>query len=190
MSIERKWMPSFWNPLILPLSLSPSTSLSRAISLSRPPPIFSHSLALFLFVKKNTIIKTMTQYAHARTHPLPPTLLPPHTQVGAVNVTAEQGDMYFYPAAFPHKVHDVVGGTHTHVYIYVDIDMCIYMYVCICIYACTWIHIHVYMYIHVYIYIYICMYVCLYIYVHRLVLIYIYMNIYIYTYMYKSICMC
>ena len=36
--------------------------------------------------------------------------------MGAVNVTAEQGDMYFYPAAYPHKVHDVEGGRrHTYI---------------------------------------------------------------------------
>lgn len=36
--------------------------------------------------------------------------------MGAVNVTAEQGDMYFYPAAYPHKVHDVEGGRrHTFI---------------------------------------------------------------------------
>ena len=28
-------------------------------------------------------------------------------QVGAANLNAEQGDLYFYPAAFPHKVHGV-----------------------------------------------------------------------------------
>ena len=37
-------------------------------------------------------------------------------QVGAVNVTAEQGDMYFYPAAYPHKVHDITAGRrHTYI---------------------------------------------------------------------------
>lgn len=35
-------------------------------------------------------------------------------QVGAAQINAEQGDLYFYPAAFPHKVHDVTGGVrHT-----------------------------------------------------------------------------
>mmetsp|Transcript_16600 Transcript_16600/g.55348 ORF Transcript_16600/g.55348 Transcript_16600/m.55348 type:complete len:367 (-) Transcript_16600:33-1133(-) len=37
-------------------------------------------------------------------------------QVGAINVVAEQGDMYFYPAAFPHKVHDITEGLrHTFI---------------------------------------------------------------------------
>lgn len=53
-------------------------------------------------------------YNYFTTMEVPNTLLQYYSlyypQVGAVNVTAEIGDMYFYPAAYPHKVHDIVGG--------------------------------------------------------------------------------